>query len=145
LRILNGEVLLCFKKLVKDFNDKEIEVPDNELFQAFAVNHLLEEKVARLISYHGFDLNKEYAPHLFLLRLLDIPPSSGWIVESQRERGDGRPDLTIINEEKKLAIIIELKYGKAEDTSTLDSLVSAAFDQIERERYAYTFVNSYGF
>ncbi len=145
VKIPNAEVMACFSDIVSLYNEKIIKQPNNELFNAFinnlplTVNSLLEERVMMMLGNNEFGVDREYAPHLFLLGNLVVNPSSGWRVESERCHGDGRPDITIVNERNKIAIIIEIKYAKRNDRKNLDDLVNDALSQIEEKQYDYAY------
>ena len=148
VKIPNREVLSCFKSIVKEYNDKIIKVPYNALVKAFingdslTVNALIDRKVSTILSFNDFGIDKEYAPHLFLLGSLSLDDNQDWMIESQREEGDGRPDISLFNYKEKKAIIIEIKYARKDDKQTLDDLTALALAQIEREHYDKRFLNN---
>ena len=81
------------------------------------------------ISYHD---EKEQYYHGFLTGLLS--GFKGYTLKSNRESGDGRPDLLLMEKRKReLAIIIEVKDTK--NFSELESLCDEALAQIEENRY----------
>ncbi len=74
----------------------------------------------------------------------------GWKLVSNRESGDGRPDLLLLQRRPQdVAVIIEIK--EPEEGRTLDSLADQALKQIEENRYeseprndGYTTIIKYG-
>ncbi len=58
---------------------------------------------------------------------------SGWIVQLNREGGDGRPDIVAYPRNRKFAFIIEVKYSKKKADLEADARV--ALNQIERMKY----------
>lgn len=137
----------CFSDIVAIYNEKIIKEPVNSLMQAFindnpfSVEDLLYKKVVRVLNSNDLGINKEYAAHMFLLGSLNIDNSGDWMLQSQSNEGDGNPDITVYNFKLKRAIVIELKYAKAESSISLDVLVNQALTQIEDKHYYAKYEN----
>lgn len=77
---------------------------------------------------------KESFYHGLLLGILGTRDS--WSVTSNREAGDGFSDIEIRDAERKLAIVIEVKYA---DDGRLDSVCRKALQQIQEKDYVGKF------
>ncbi len=74
---------------------------------------------------------KENFYHGILLGLLRF--KENWIIKSNAESGTGYSDILIKIPEKRLGIVIELKYA---DDRNLDAACDKALTQIEDQQYA---------
>lgn len=108
-----------------------------------------EEEASRLISdllwytisYH--DYHEDYY-HAFLVGIF---VGRGYHVESNKEKGLGRPDILLKDKRNRRAVMIEAKRSKRE--SDLDQDCDEAIEQIVKARYAeglygYTQICCYG-
>ncbi|MCD8122425.1 MAG: PD-(D/E)XK nuclease domain-containing protein [Clostridiales bacterium] len=104
-----------------------------DLEDAKALEDCLLVYMLDTISYQdgGNTEDKENFYHGLLLGMLGH--RSGWIVQSNREGGDGRPDIVAYPRNRKFAFIIEVKYSKKK--ADLEADASAALSQIERMKY----------
>lgn len=76
---------------------------------------------------------KENFYHGLLLGLLR-GSNPDWLIESNRESGDGFSDILIRPEDPDMGIVIEVKYAK--EIKELDAACVAAMTQIKDKRYA---------
>ena len=117
LRNMNG--LRSFWNALADGNAKEVE-------------GRLTKILSQTISI--YDLKKteaESSYHTFLLGLL--AGNGTWGVVSNREGGDGRPDIIVKTEDPDAGIVIELK--KADTMSEMEEKCKKAIGQIHERRY----------
>ena len=141
LKIPNQEVTQIFKQQVLEWFNTQV-VQDKEqleiLYSAFengdtdSIMKFLNLKLFISASYYDA---KESFYHGFLLVLLTA--TDRWVVSSNDEVGDGRPDLIIEKPNNELGIVIEVKVVK--DIKKLDETCQIALKQIEDKNYAVDF------
>ncbi|MCD7958948.1 MAG: ATP-binding protein, partial [Ruminococcus sp.] len=134
--IPNREVSTVYKRMIMQWFDEKIRTNGtDDLFKAIIdgnaesfeeeVNNWLDES----ISYHD---NYESFYHGFLAGLL--MGRRGYRVESDRENGKGRTDITICEYRKRtFAVVIEVKIAK--NFMDLDNACDKAMKQIEDKHY----------
>jgi len=134
--IPNREVSTVYKRMIMQWFDEKIRTNGtDDLFKAIIdgnaesfeeeVNNWLDES----ISYHD---NYESFYHGFLAGLL--MGRRGYRVESNRENGKGRTDITICEYRKRtFAVVIEVKIAK--NFMDLDNACDKAMKQIEDKHY----------
>ena len=134
--IPNREVGTVYKRMIMQWFDEKIRTNGTDnLFKAIIdgnadgfeeeVNNWLDES----ISYHD---NYESFYHGFLAGLL--MGRRGYRVESNRENGKGRTDITICEYRKRtFAVVIEVKIAK--NFMDLDNACDRAMQQIEDKCY----------
>ncbi len=135
LAIPNKEVLEIFASVIADWFDETVQDIDRtDLFKAFwgddadALTELLCDQMEDTLSY--YDAREDFY-HALLLGLFTF---TGWEVESNRESGDGRPDLVLRDKVNKRAAVIEIK--RARSKKGLPGQAGKALLQIKKERYA---------
>ena len=137
MAIPNEEIAAIYERSVKEWFDRKIEDLDkNPLIKALeagdcqAAENFISEQLMDTISY--FDYAESYY-HGFLSGLLKN--NGRYVVLSNRESGNGRPDL-ILKEKKFMgkAIIIELKA--AASFAEMEEKCEEALWQIEKQDYA---------
>ena len=90
---------------------------------------ILRRQLMEGISYYD---NAESFYHGYLIGLIQGVPE--YVMRSNREAGNGRPDIQLVPFDlKKTAIIIELK--KAENFGQMESKCEEALAQIEEQKY----------
>lgn len=148
LRIPNEEVKSIFKKAIIDWFKKDVQNIDRtELFQALWEGETevaadgISDLLFNSISYHDY---KESYYHAFVAGLF---VGAGYIVESNYEYGDGRPDVVIKEKQKRRVMLLEVKH--ASHGESLEHACKKALKQIKNKRYAEAFdgyrtVLSYG-
>ncbi len=136
LVIPNIEIRTIYQRSILQWFDEKLESnPRTELFEALLngnvtrIEDIICDWLDETISYHD---EKEQYYHGFLTGLLS--GFKGYTLKSNRESGDGRPDLLLMEKRKReIAIIIEVKDTKK--FSELESLCDEALAQIEENRY----------
>ena len=137
MAIPNEEIAAIYERSIKEWFDRKVEDLDKSpLIKALeegdceAAEHFINEQLMDTISY--FDYAESYY-HGFLSGLLKN--TGRYVVLSNRESGNGRPDL-ILKEKKFMgkAIIIELKA--AESFAEMEAKCKEALRQIEKQDYA---------
>lgn len=113
----------------------------NNLFQAAwmedtdtltaEMNRLLRQT----ISYHDY---REDFYHAFLAGIF---AGAGYMVESNREHGEGRSDIVISDLTNSKIIIFEAKYAKS--VSTMEADCEKALEQINTRMYAAEYEDDY--
>lgn len=94
------------------------------------VQEMLRTQLRKTISY--FDANEAFY-HGFLLGLLNGIP--GYHIQSNRENGNGRPDLMLIPlDEEQPVVIIEIK--RAEKLNEMIDGAKTGLAQIVQQEYA---------
>ncbi|MDD2959909.1 MAG: PD-(D/E)XK nuclease domain-containing protein [Lachnospiraceae bacterium] len=86
------------------------------------------------ISYYDY---KASFYHAFVA---DLMIGAGYIVESNYEKGIGRPDIVVMDKKKRRVILLETKHAKTEkdasDGETIEHACKEALKQIKVKRYA---------
>ena len=135
LKIPNKEIASIFEdtvvKLFKETIDTNMQKSMMEAFwnkDAKEAERIVSEFLWRTISYN--DYHEDYY-HAFLAGLF---VGIGYEVESNKEKGLGRPDILLKDDDNRRAIIIEAKKSKKE--ADMDKDVDEALNQIVTEKYA---------
>lgn len=135
LKIPNREIASIFEdtvvELFKETIDTNMQKSMMEAFwnkDAKEAGRIVSELLWRTISYN--DYHEDYY-HAFLAGAF---VGMGYEVESNKERGLGRPDILLKDEDNRRAIIIEAK--RSEKEADLDKDLDEAIDQIITEKYA---------
>ena len=135
LRIPNKEIFSIFEDaVVQYFKDTANADEIKGLLEAFwrkdagEATRLISDLLWETISYN--DYHEDYY-HAFLAGLL---VGRGYSVESNKEKGLGRPDILLKDRKNRRALIIEAKKSKKE--SDMDKDCDEALDQIVTEKYA---------
>ena len=135
LKIPNREIASIFEdtvvKLFKETIDTNMQKSMMEAFwnkDAEEAGRIVSELLWRTISYN--DYHEDYY-HAFLAGAF---VGMGYEVESNKEKGLGRPDIQLKDEDNRRAIIIEAK--KSERQADLDKDCDEAIRQIVTEKYA---------
>jgi len=133
--IPNQEVLSIYESTILDwFKESVKNVSRENLLNAVlsedveTLNQIVGTWLEETISFYD---EKENYYHGFMAGLLS--GFKGYKLKSNRESGDGRPDLLLLERYgRKTAIIFELKASKER---TLDAMVNEALQQIEDRHY----------
>lgn len=135
LTIPNMEIRDLFLKSVNEWFLAKTESGDrSQLFDALWKGDArrLQDSVSDIlfdtISYYDY---QENFYHAFLAGLLS---QKGYIVESNRENGLGRSDITIKDRKNRRAVVIETKVTDSENK--LDAACDSALEQIADRLYA---------
>lgn len=159
LRIPNEEIRQVFRTQIKDLfkeNLRKEKKTLNPLWTAFAdgnapkVEEVLNSIMSRTISVYdptGPEKEKEKFYHAFLSGIL--VGNGEWGVHSNKESGDGRPDISVELEDLNKGLIIEIKccdkVTKLEDAcrNALTQIVDLRYDE-ELRSDGYNDIWAYG-
>ena len=148
LKIPNREIASIFKDtVVKLFQDTMDDNCRKDMMEALwrgderEASEAISDLLWKTISYN--DYHEDYY-HAFLAGAF---VGLGYEVESNKEKGLGRPDIFLRDDDNRRVIIIETKRSKKEDD--LDQDCDRAVDQILSKKYAeglygYTQIFCYG-
>lgn len=135
LRIPNQEVLSIFQDtVVRYFTDTVDRNEQNAMMNALwagdeaAASEAISDLLWRTISY--MDYHENYY-HAFLTGVF---VGLGYEVESNPERGLGRPDILLKDDDHRRALLIEAKRSASE--AQMEQDCDAALAQIEEKQYA---------
>lgn len=142
LMIPNAEIKEIFETtVVKWFDDSTKKCDRSTLFHAVwngdSENLTKEMNVLlrRTISYHDY---KEDFYHAFLAGVFT---GAGYMVDSNKEHGEGRSDVVVYDPINSRVAIFEAKYTKSLDK--LESECDAALQQIDDRMYAKEYEDDY--
>jgi len=142
LKIPNEEIKTIFADTIASwFEDVVGRMDRRPLFDALwsgndkEATRLITDILFDTISY--FDYREDYY-HAFLAGLF---AGAGYMVESNREYGLGRPDLVVRDRRNRRIIMIESKYSRSENQMLHDC--ETAMRQINIRQYAHQFLNGY--
>lgn len=142
LRIPNREIREIFETTIqKWFDDSALLWDRKPLFDAAWVGdseHLTVEmsKLLRMtISYHDY---KEDFYHAFLAGIF---AGAGYMVESNKEHGEGRSDVIVRDSRSGRVAVFEAKY--AGSVAGMDAACAQALRQIDERMYAKEFEDDY--
>lgn len=138
--IFENTVVSHFKKnLNRDVQKSMMEALWNE--DEDAASKEISKLLWKTISYNDYHENYYHA------FLAGIFVGIGYEVFSNKERGNGRPDILLLDRENRRVLIIEAKRSKKEDDMPADCL--NALKQIDEKEYAvnfsgYNYILKYG-
>ena len=135
LKIPNAEIKEIFETTVMKWFSDSVKTWDRKaLFHAVwnAQSEILTQEMSKLlrktISYHDY---REDFYHAFLAGIFT---GAGYVVESNREHGEGRSDVVVYDSVNDRAAIFEVKYSKTLAGMKIDC--DDALCQIENRLYA---------
>lgn len=136
LTIPNREIRYIFSNIIRDwFTQKVKQVDRTPLHQAMlsgdceSMELILRRQLMEGISYYD---NAESFYHGYLAGLIQGVPE--YVMRSNKEAGNGRPDIQLVPFDlKKPAIIIEVK--KTDKLEQMENMCQAALEQIEEQKY----------
>lgn len=136
MRIPNTEIRSIYKNQIMEWFNATIKKESfDQLYRAitekdtYCIENFLTDLLQKSISY--FDSEESFYHGFFLSLLYGMP---GYSVKSNREEGDGRPDITLYpNRPKDPAYIFELKSCKK--FNEMDAGLKDALDQITDRKY----------
>ncbi|MCD7862532.1 MAG: ATP-binding protein [Lachnospiraceae bacterium] len=147
LKIPNREINHLFGHQIKDWFQNRVEGGLQPLFRAFdehcaadienAINTCLTDSIS-FMDGGNTDEVKETFYHGLLLGLLR--GRRGWRVKSNREAGNGRADIILIDRTRQCGHIIEVKYAR--NSSLLTNRAQTALRQIDDRAYDEYFSNA---
>ena len=142
LKIPNAEIREIFETtVIKWFDDSARTWNRQALFQAVwntdcsQITDEMTKLLRKTISYHDY-LEDYY--HAFLAGIF---AGAGYIVESNKEHGEGRSDVVVYDTENSRVAVFEAKYSKS--LEQMESDCDAALQQIEEKMYAKEYEDEY--
>ena len=133
--IPNREVKMIYRRTVRQWFDENVRTASREnLLKSLisgnveTVNEIIGEWLSETISFYD---EKESYYHGFMSGLLS--GFRGYKLRSNRESGDGRPDLLLMERNGRTAVILEFKI--VPEGRTLNGMADEAVRQIEEDHY----------
>ncbi len=151
LKIPNREVKDCFDKKVVNYFKSSTEYKNYglDLLEALKVRdidgiaEILDDLLPKYLGLRDIGNDKEYVYHSFLEGIFAC---SGVNARSQKESGNGYPDISLILENKahkeKIAIIMELKKATSEDADIMEEQCNIALKQCNDKKYYKKFIQN---
>ena len=152
MKIPNIEIRSIYTNQIRGWFDKQVKSEDRSVLHKAvllgdtdAIENYVSDLLAKSIS--TFDSDEAFYHGYFLSLMYGVP---GYTAQSNREEGDGRPDIVLYpNRPKDPAIIFEIKVRKK--FNEMEDGLSEAYDQIRDKKYeegvlddGYMGVKSYG-
>ncbi|GLG90025.1 AAA family ATPase [Sellimonas catena] len=142
LQIPNAEIREIFQTTIKKWFDDSARVWNRKsLFDAAwsgnteVMTEEMNKLLRRTISYHDY---KEDYYHAFLAGIF---AGAGYIVESNKEHGEGRSDVVVYDPVESRAAVFEAKYSKA--LKDMETSCEEALMQIDKQMYAREYEDDY--
>ena len=142
LSIPNAEIRGIFETSIQNwFDDSAKQWDRRRLFDAVwngesdVITQEMNVLLRMTISYHDY---REDFYHAFLAGIFT---GAGYIVHSNREHGEGRSDIVVLNPRGGYAAIFEAKYSQT--VKNLEQDCKRALQQIQEKMYAAEFEETY--
>ena len=142
LKIPNAEIKEIFETTVVRWFDESAKTWNRKtLFDAIwsgdcdRITQELTALLRRTISYHDY---REDFYHAFLAGIFT---GAGYMVDSNKEHGEGRSDVVVYDTENSRVAVFEAKYSKS--LEQMESDCDAALQQIEEKMYAKEYEDEY--
>ena len=142
LTIPNAEIREIFETTVKTwFQDTARSWNRNALFHAVwtanieTITQEMNKLLRKTISYHDY---REDFYHAFLAGIFT---GAGYMVESNKEHGEGRSDIVVHDAASGRIAIFEAKYSR--ELNRMDADCNAALQQINDKMYADEYADDY--
>ena len=142
LMIPNAEVQEIFETTIQKWFDESAQTWNRKaLFDAVwsgnteTLTEQMNKLLRKTISYHDY---REDFYHAFLAGIF---AGAGYEVDSNKEHGEGRSDVVVLDSEGDRVAIFEAKYSRTQDAMSKDC--AAALEQIEDRQYAKEFEEDY--
>ena len=152
MKIPNEEIASIYENQINTWFEKQVKDTDRGILNKAVLEgdtEKVEDYVSDLLakSISIFDSDESFYHGYFLSLLYGVP---GYTAQSNREEGDGRPDIVLYPDRPKdPAIIFEIKVRKK--FNEMEDGLNEAFDQIRTRKYeegvlddGYMGVKSYG-
>ena len=152
MKIPNAEIASIYESQIRGWFDRQVKNEDRSVLHKAVLDgdtDAIENYVTGLLekSISVFDSSESFYHGFFLSLLYGVP---NYAPQSNREEGDGRPDIVLYpNRPKYPAIIFEIKTRKK--FNEMQDGLREAYKQIEEKRYedgiledGYMGVKSYG-
>ncbi|MBQ9608053.1 MAG: AAA family ATPase [Lachnospiraceae bacterium] len=152
MKIPNVEIASIYRTQIRSWFDKQVKDTDRGVLNKAVlegdtetIENYVSELLAKTIS--TFDSDEAFYHGFFLSLLYSVP---NYMPQSNREEGDGRPDIVLYPDRPKdPAIIFEIKTRKK--YNEMEAGLLEAYDQIRDKKYeegvledGYMGVKSYG-
>ena len=141
LKIPNEEIIEIFETTIKKWFEDNSKIWNRQpLFDAVwkkdteTATKEMNKLLRKTISYHDY---KEDFYHAFLAGIF---AGAGYMVESNKEHGEGRSDVVVYDSIDGRVVIFEAKYSKTIDA--MDQDCQAAIKQIDQRMYAKEYEDS---
>ena len=142
LTIPNQEIREIFETTIRRWIDESVRGWNrSELFDAVwnGDREIITQEMSRLlrktISYHDY---REDFYHAFLAGIF---AGAGYMVESNKEHGEGRSDVVVYDSMNARVAIFEAKYSKSREEMERDC--NRAIEQINKKMYASEYEDDY--
>ena len=142
LMIPNAEVREIFETTIQKWFDESAQTWNRKaLFDAVwsgdteTLTKEMNKLLRKTISYHDY---REDFYHAFLAGIF---AGAGYEVDSNKEHGEGRSDVVVLDPEGDRVAIFEAKYSRTQNAMPRDC--AAALQQIEDRQYAKEFEEDY--
>ena len=142
LMIPNAEIKEIFENtVIKWFDDSAKTWNRQELFASVwngdceIITNEMNRLLRKTISYHDY---KEDFYHAFLAGIFT---GAGYVVESNKEHGEGRSDVVVLDSRNGRVAVFEAKYSKT--LEHMESDCEKAVRQINDRMYAEEFADNY--
>ena len=142
LMIPNAEVQEIFETTIQKWFDESAQTWNRKILfdavwsgKAEVLTEQMNKLLRKTISYHDY---KEDFYHAFLAGIF---AGAGYEVDSNKEHGEGRSDVVVLDPEGDRVAIFEAKYSRTQDAMSKDC--AAALEQIEDRQYAKEFEDDY--
>ena len=142
LMIPNAEVQEIFETTIQKWFDESAQTWNRKILfdavwsgKAEVLTEQMNKLLRKTISYHDY---REDFYHAFLAGIF---AGAGYEVDSNKEHGEGRSDVVVLDPEGDRVAIFEAKYSRTQDAMPKDC--AAALEQIEDRQYAKEFEDDY--
>ena len=142
LMIPNAEIKEIFQTTVQKWFDESAQTWNRKILfdavwsgEAEVLTEQMNKLLRKTISYHDY---REDFYHAFLAGIF---AGAGYEVDSNKEHGEGRSDVVVLDPEGDRVAIFEAKYSRTQDAMSKDC--AAALEQIEDRQYAKEFEDDY--
>ena len=142
LMIPNAEVQEIFETTIQKWFDESAQTWNRKILfdavwsgKAEVLTEQMNKLLRKTISYHDY---REDFYHAFLAGIF---AGAGYEVDSNKEHGEGRSDVVVLDSEGDRVAIFEAKYSHTQDAMSKDC--AAALEQIEDRQYAKEFEDDY--
>ena len=142
LMIPNAEVQEIFETTIQKWFDESAQTWNRKILfdavwsgKAEVLTEQMNKLLRKTISYHDY---REDFYHAFLAGIF---AGAGYEVDSNKEHGEGRSDVVVLDPEGDRVAIFEAKYSRTQDAMSKDC--AAALEQIEDRQYAKEFEEDY--
>ena len=142
LMIPNAEIKEIFQTTIQKWFDESAQTWNRKILfdavwsgKAEVLTEQMNKLLRKTISYHDY---REDFYHAFLAGIF---AGAGYEVDSNKEHGEGRSDVVVLDPEGDRVAIFEAKYSRTQDAMSKDC--AAALEQIEDRQYAKEFEDDY--